>query len=890
MNLHNSIGVSAMKYMLEHACLQLVLLLVATGTVGAQGHRLRADRVEVQSSSHWRAWQFPADMVEISSAGTVKSRFIQAPHNAVLDAADFTYGINATHKDQYDNYFDAEGTAMARGGIKKALSNAALASRVLDGDAGSFWEPDPADPLADWVLEIDLGRLVSATRLVLRFAEAGDPFLQFRVHSAGGQNPFGTADRSGALDYVLVGGTTQPNRDQRLFEFDLQPVGEHSEDWTGRMVQYLRIAVTAANGDRAELLAETDYQALATADRGAVEYVWKIAGEERLVSETRYRELPIAQQGGVRYYRRERPRLADVEVWTVGQNIALGLIERGGSAQDVNPNASPELAFDGNMRTEWAGLVYDITGETAEWGLLNIDLGAHFRVEAVRFVTRVLRNDGRVLYGYLLRGSDGSRAPDGSFIWDQLSGDDRQINQSTRLFEDRFTPSDMRFLEFRNLDVARRTKAYLGHRVPSVVTEIQVYATGYLPILEMSSDLIDLGSAKNLTTIDWQADTPVGTAVEVRTRTGNDLREVNRYFKQDGTEVATEEEYNELPSFFKGEILVEVLPGNGWSNWSQAYIAPGEAIRSPSPRRYMMIQTRLLTDDIQVAPSIDGIQVNFTAPFAQSIIGEIAPNRQVPVGESVDFDLFVRPTFAAQDPGFDRLRLVAPSRAALTLRQVRLGTEAELLAGGGEEFLRQVDGRFANVAGLELTIAGEDTDSLSIGLPSVLRRGGVDLVEVAFTSRVFQSGSTFQVEVGNSGQQGNWQEVDPGQGVGDALGAGEGLTVLTPLAGHTVKIISQPGVFTPNGDGINDRVAFEFAVLKINTERLVVVELFDLGGRRVRRLQEQRNQANGLYSIVWDGRNQTGDLVPPGLYLARIAVASDKGVDDAIQQIVGVVY
>jgi hypothetical protein len=108
----------------------------------------------------------------------------------------------------------------------------------------------------------------------------------------------------------------------------------------------------------------------------------------------------------------------------------------------------------------------------------------------------------------------------------------------------------MRFLEFRNMDVARRTKAYLGHRVPSVVTEIQVYATGYLPILEISSDLIDLGSAKNLTTIDWQADTPAGTAVEVRTRTGNDLREVFRYFKQDGTEVATEEEYNELPSFF----------------------------------------------------------------------------------------------------------------------------------------------------------------------------------------------------------------------------------------------------------------------------------------------------------------------------------------------------
>jgi hypothetical protein len=113
-NSHNFTGVSAMESMLKHGSLHLVLLLAAVGAVCAQGHRLRANRVEVQSDAHWQAWKFPADMVEIS-AGKVKSRFIQAPHNAVLDAADFTYGINVSHKGQYDNYFDAEGTALARG-------------------------------------------------------------------------------------------------------------------------------------------------------------------------------------------------------------------------------------------------------------------------------------------------------------------------------------------------------------------------------------------------------------------------------------------------------------------------------------------------------------------------------------------------------------------------------------------------------------------------------------------------------------------------------------------------------------------------------------------------------------------------------------------------------
>lgn len=881
-----------MRRLLNSVPIPCLLLLLAAGAVWGQssGYRLRADRVEIQTRAHWQSWDFPGDMVDISTAGTVTSKYIQSPQNAVGDAADFTYEIAGNLRDQYANSYSEDSKVKARGGIKKAGSNLSLAPLILDGDPQTFWEPDAEDPLQDWVLEVDLGRLVSATRVVLRFADDGDPFLQFRVHTAGGQNPFGTSDRSGALDYVLVGGTTQPNREQREFEFDLEPIGEHTEGWMGRMVQYLRIAVIDSRRDRAEQVSEPDYQGLSGTDRGAVEHIWKIAGEERLVTAEVYAALPAAQQGGIRYYRRERPQLADVEVWTVGQNIALGLIERGGSLHDVNPTSSPELAFDGNMRTEWRGVVYDIVGEIAEWGLLNIDLGTHFRVHAVRVVTRVLNRDGNLLYGYLLRGSDGSRAPDGSFIWEELSGEDRQLNQSTRLFEDSFEPREIRFLEFRNLDIARRTKAYLGHRVPSVVSEIQVYTRGYLPRLEMTSGLIDLGGAKNLTTIDWGADIPPGTGVEIRTRTGEELREVKYYFKKDGTEVANEEEYNKLPSFFRGDVVTELMPGRGWSNWSQAYTEPGETILSPSPRRYMMIQARLLSQDPDAGASLESIQVHFTPPLAESILGEIEPKKEVEIGEPTDFDLFVRPSFGLQNPGFDRVRIVAPSRGVLTLREVHLGGEEDLEAGTSDPFARRTEGVFANQAGQVLQVSGEGTDTLHLDLPELLRGGSAEVVRVSFTSRIFQSGSTFQVAVGNTAQPGNWQAVDPGDVVGDALGTGEGLTVLTPLDRRTVKRMNRTGTLTPNGDGVNDRITFEFAVLKVNVERAVEVGIFDLRGGQVRRLEETRPLANGLYRISWDGRDERGDLVPPGLYLARIGVASDSGEDDRIQQLVGVAY
>jgi len=423
------------------------------------------------------------------------------------------------------------------------------------------------------------------------------------------------------------------------------------------------------------------------------------------------------------------------------------------------------------------------------------------------------------------------------------------------------------------------------------VTEIQVFANGHLPILEMTSDLIDLGSSKTLTTIEWEADTPSGTAVEIRTRTGNDLREINRYFKKDGTEVANKEEYEKQPSFYRGEILTEFLPGPGWSNWSQVYVKPGEVIRSPNPRRYMMIQTRLLSEDAAVAASLQSIQVHFTAPLVERIAGEIEPKRDVPLGELTDFDLFIRPSFAARDPGFDRIRLVAPSRANIELRQVSLGDESEFAAGNEEVFAEVEKGRFENGSGEELELTKVASDTLQLGLPRILRRGGADIVRISFSSRVFLSGATFAAEVGRSTQADNWQRVDPADPVGDELAVGEGLTVLTTAhRGQIGTIEVDPAIFTPNGDGINDAAVFSFAVLKVNVARQVVVYLYDLAGREVRRLSERRNMANGLYSLVWDGRDEGGILVSPGLYLARIEVDDDAGDANSAVRLVGVAY
>jgi hypothetical protein len=155
---------------------------------------------------------------------------------------------------------------------------------------------------------------------------------------------------------------------------------------------------------------------------------------------------------------------------------------------------------------------------------------------------------------------------------------------------------------------------------------------------------------------------------------------------------------------------------------------------------------------------------------------------------------------------------------------------------------------------------------------------------------VFQSGSTFEVQIGNSSSPDQWQRVDPGEAVGDDLGEGRGLTVLTPLGDGNIKVYGvSPEVFTPNGDGINEVVVFEFAVLNINVEREVTLEVFDLAGRRVRQLTEIRTRSNGSYAIPWDGMDESGALVPPGTYLLKASVDSDSNTSDAVQ-VVGLVY
>lgn len=81
------------------------------------------------------------------------------------------------------------------------------------------------------------------------------------------------------------------------------------------------------------------------------------------------------------------------------------------------------------------------------------------------------------------------------------------------------------------------------------------------------------------------------------------------------------------------------------------------------------------------------------------------------------------------------------------------------------------------------------------------------------------------------------------------------------------KVNVYPPLFTPNGDGFNDRV---YLVLENTDNAVLDGHIYDLRGRRVATLGVPSANANVDTTFAWDGRSMDGSVVPGGLYVYRV--------------------
>ena len=95
-------------------------------------------------------------------------------------------------------------------------------------------------------------------------------------------------------------------------------------------------------------------------------------------------------------------------------------------------------------------------------------------------------------------------------------------------------------------------------------------------------------------------------------------------------------------------------------------------------------------------------------------------------------------------------------------------------------------------------------------------------------------------------------------------------------------------MFSPNGDGLNDQADVNYTLVQLVRPVDTYIEIFDLAARRVRVLFTVVS-GSGVFSQSWDGRNEAGELLPVGLYMAKVAVTTERG-DFVRMAPVGIVY
>ena len=165
-----------------------------------------------------------------------------------------------------------------KGGVT-AGSNQRDAHYLIDDDMSTFWEPDPADSIEDWWVQLRLGRLVVASKIVLHFVREGegDPFRHFKVLVWRQPPPRSTSN------YVVLGTnvaifwevfrTDRPNTDQRTFEIVPHTTQAANELFVGDPIEAVHAMITDSKQDKGSEISQETYEALPQRERGAVEYL-----------------------------------------------------------------------------------------------------------------------------------------------------------------------------------------------------------------------------------------------------------------------------------------------------------------------------------------------------------------------------------------------------------------------------------------------------------------------------------------------------------------------------------------------------------------------------------------------------------------------------------------
>ena len=567
-------------------CAVFICLLVGAVKVVAEEFRF-------ERKADWDRWAFPKGALVQHEDGSIGLSRVDKSINAVVGARDFVHLVKSSKQP-------------IPGGIRVVGSGAETAVNVIDGRMDTWWQPSPtAAPQDRWV-EVDLGRMVYATKIRLIFPDTLGvrPFRNFSVYINNGERAEASKD---VFQFVRVGRTTEPN-EQRVVEYDMSTLDPGM--------------ATGAH------LTTSD-----TLHYAAVQYVRFRAEEESTEA-----------------------ALAGIEVVAIGDNIALNSVRRGGGIR-AGSNVNNSAAFsDGDHNTKW--IATGTGGWVDEGHYFEWDLGAVYWLD--RMIIEFGHPSGRPsIKEFEVATSDGT--PVSGLTADRVrSNFDYQLlslvnatPSPVRFFYDlNFSPRKVRHIFFHNTDTVEGW-------VWNLMFEYALYSEGYVAEVEMVSDFVDLGGTKSIRELTWDAELPEGTYIEIRSQTGDTFFIENKYYHKNGIEIS-EAQWNKLPKSQKQDVVEIKRRGSDWSGWGPVYPTAGGIFSSPTPRRFVQLQVRLGNDSPQVAPLLRDIVLHYDeALISGGITSRILP-RQADFDQMDTFRYVLKPTVHLGDQGFDRVHIQMP--------------------------------------------------------------------------------------------------------------------------------------------------------------------------------------------------------------------------------------
>ncbi|MBT4609580.1 MAG: T9SS type B sorting domain-containing protein, partial [Gemmatimonadetes bacterium] len=489
----------------------------------------------------------------------------------------------------------------------------------------------------------------------------------------------------------------------------------------------------------------------------------------------------------------------------------------------------------------------------------TIDFGSVFRIDRVVFFP-IVGGQSPVIYGFerdkqgswsnfdfLTSNGSSSNSADpvteGPYHYDLLS---EVLNTGRFMFDFNFAPRDMR------LFLWRVTKPPQFHRALQLFV---FHAEGYPKQVEIESADLSLGGARSIRSVEWVADIPPGTRIEVDTQTGDGFDSVTRYYLINGKEV-TKAAYDAAKSRNRGDTVIEQVRDDTWSDWSLPHRFSGQGFESPSPRRWLRARVRLISEDANVMPVLHELRFVANDPvISAGLIGSITP-REASVDSLQNFRYSIAPTGTSfGDVGYNRVVLSIPP-GVVDVNLVDATIRGEVIDATQEIF----------------------ADSLVVILPPPVVK--LDTVSITFQARLAESPTVFDAFVLNASQPQNTQGVVP-----EDFGA-QRVFLPDAIAGtRLIRNLSDTNVFTPNDDGVNDLYELTFSIVK--TDRHATVSVFDLAGRLIAELESVGQQV-GRASFQWDGESG-GSRVPPGVYVLRIEIDTDAR-NERVHRTVHVAY